>query len=293
MAGTTGTTVEPLWADLERQLIPTFTRYRERIAELPVSVKPDRTLLTEADIAVQQLICEAIRSREPDAVIIAEEDERTAARHDVATSDGRVWVIDPIDGTAQFVRAGEREFCSVVCLLEDWQPVAAFVLAPEIGPERTPVTLITEATARSVRANGADVSAAAERSATRELSLTRSSGAPERAADVIARQTGYTLKTRTTSQTLDMLRTAVDLSSLTDLPMASFDLFCRRDQKVWDGLAGLCFGAATGLGSCTEDGSALPLGPSLLSQAEPIFPSTVMGRPETVSWFVDASAPRP
>lgn len=126
--------IDQLWAHLNAELVPTFSRYREWIADLPVEVKADKTLLTEADIAVQNSIIEAIRAMEPSAVVIAEEDERADVRTEVLQASGRVWVIDPIDGTAEFVRGDRIEFCSVVCLLEDWQPSAAFVLAPELGP---------------------------------------------------------------------------------------------------------------------------------------------------------------
>jgi 3'(2'), 5'-bisphosphate nucleotidase len=284
-------TVDALWAELEKQLLQVFARYRSRIADLPVEVKADRTLLTEADIAVQQLIIDAIRACEPDAVIIAEEDEQTGIRHEVATAGGRVWVIDPIDGTAQFVHRERREFCSVVCRLEDWQPSAALVLAPELGANRAPLTITADARAGSVLLNGRPAPMPKAASADRWLSMTRSSGSPARPADATAEQAGYHVKTRTTSQTLDMVRTAVDLTGHTELAVQPFDLFLRRAQKVWDGLAGLCLGAAAGLRSCDEDGKPLPSGPDFLSAAEPAFASTVMGRPETVSWYLGNTHP--
>ena len=123
----------------------------------------------------------------------------------------------------------------------------------------------------------------------RWLSITRSEGSPARAVDPIAPAAGYQLKTRTTSQTLDMVRTAVDLTGLTDPPLPGFALFCRRQQKLWDGVAGLALGRASGLRDCDETGSELPLGPDFLSAATPTFPSTVMGQPETVAWFLEAT----
>ncbi|KJK56310.1 hypothetical protein UK12_23475 [Saccharothrix sp. ST-888] len=123
----------------------------------------------------------------------------------------------------------------------------------------------------------------------RWISATRSEGDPERPFDAAAAAAGYELKVRTTSQTLDMVRTVVDLAGRTDPPAPAFDLFWRRRQKVWDGLAGLCLGAAAGLRSCDEDGKPLPLGADLLSRAEPVFESTVMGRPEAVAWFLGAA----
>jgi len=144
------TAVAELWEQLNGALLPVFTGYREHISELPIEVKTDRTLLTEADTAIQQMVIEAIRGFDPGAAVIAEEDERTQVRAEILTSGGRVWVVDPIDGTAEFVRADGVEFCTVVCLLEDWQPSAAFVLAPELGAERTPITIVGDVTAREV-----------------------------------------------------------------------------------------------------------------------------------------------
>jgi 3'(2'), 5'-bisphosphate nucleotidase len=279
-----------LWSTLEARLLPVFADYRSRLADLPVEVKADRTLLTEADIAIQGLIVAAIRDFDgPGAVVIAEEDERTEPRAEVTASDGRLWVVDPIDGTAEFVRGESVEFCSVVCLLVDWQPSAAFVLAPELGTGRTPVTVTADAHTRQLRLDGRTVQPATQSRAARHLSATRSVGEERPAFDAAADKADYTLKTRTTSQTLDMLRTALDLSALTAPALPRFDLFWRREQKLWDGAAGLCLGAAAGLRSCDENGDPLPLGPDFLAAPTPTFASNVTGRPETVAWFLEAA----
>lgn len=283
------TAIDELWDHLHSLLLPALSQYRERIAELPVEVKADKTLLTEADIAVQGSIVEAIKNMEPKAVIIAEEDERTQLREEVLSAQGRVWVVDPIDGTAEFVRGERTEFCSVVCLLVDWQPTAAFVLAPEIGRGRTPILITADVTAGSVAVNGEPAALPPTRAGGGWLSITRSEGSAARPVDPIAAGEGYQLKTRTTSQTLDMVRTAVDLTALTDPVLPTFSLFCRREQKLWDGAAGLALGRASGLHDCDEAGEALPLGPKFLSAATPVFRSTVMGQPETVAWFLEAA----
>jgi 3'(2'), 5'-bisphosphate nucleotidase len=284
------TPVEQLWDLLSARLRPAFVQYRERITELPIEVKADKTLLTEADIEVQNSIVEAIQAVEPSAVIIAEEDERTQVRAEVHRSAGRLWVVDPIDGTAEFVRGDRVEFCSVVCLLEDWQPSAAFVLAPELGRDRTPILITADVASKRVVVNGVPASPPEPRDGLTWLSLTRSEGSPARAVDSRAKAAGYRLKTRTTSQTLDMVRTVVNLTGLTDSELPCFSLFCRREQKLWDGAAGLALGRASGLRDCDEAGAALPLGPGFLSAATPVFPSTVMGRPETVAWFLEAAS---
>ncbi|MFD9952797.1 inositol monophosphatase family protein [[Kitasatospora] papulosa] len=279
-----------LWSTLEEQLLPVFADYRSRLADLPVEVKDDRTLLTQADIAVQELVVAAIHAFDgPDAVVIAEEDEQSGIRTGVAGSSGRVWVVDPIDGTAQFVRGESVEFCSVVCLLEDWQPSAAFILAPELGSGRTPVTVTADARARQLWLNGQTAAPAGRAEVGRHLSVTRSRGEERPDFDAAAREAGYTLKTRTTSQTLDMLRTALDVSELTTPGLPPFDLFWRRNQKLWDGAAGLCLAAAAGLRSCDENGEPLTLTRDFLAEPTPTFKADVTGRPETVDWFLKAA----
>ena len=274
-----------LWNHLHAELLPVFAKYRSRIASLPVEVKADRTLLTEADVVVQNLIINAIRDIEPAAVIIAEEDERTSRRDDVLASNGRVWVIDPIDGTAEFVQGGHIEFCSVVCVLEDWQPKSAFILAPELGIGHTPLWIAVDSAARKIVVNGALINTST-RDNSRWLSMTRSKDSPVPAVENHATAAGYRVKTRTTSQTVDMIRVSIDIRALTEPALPPFDLFWRREQKLWDGVAGVCLSRAVGLRECDERGTRLPLGPNLLSAPTPTFPSTVVGRPDTVDWFL-------
>jgi hypothetical protein len=91
---------------------------------------------------------------------------------------------------------------------------------------------------------------------------------------------GYQLKVRTTSQTLDMVRTALDMSELVGPEFRSFDLFYRRKQKIWDGLAGMCLGETLSLPITNREGTAvLPLATATLTQSEPTFDSTIMGIP--------------
>lgn len=45
--GVPTTPVDQLWEYLDAKLRPTFSQYRERITELPVEVKADKTLLTQ------------------------------------------------------------------------------------------------------------------------------------------------------------------------------------------------------------------------------------------------------
>lgn len=236
--------VESLWQDLENVLLPTLRGFRSRLGSLRVAEKADRTLLSEADLAVQEQIIRCVRAVDPDGLIVAEESDHLLGS--LPDAEGRVWIIDPIDGTSQFVAPEGREFCSVVCLIEDREPVAAFVLAPEIGPDRGPVTVRVTGRGKPIEINGEPVTGLSRSGKQRHLSVTRSSGTQPRGYEEVLQSQGYQLKTRTTSQTLDMVRTCVDLAPSTDPTLEPFGLFYRERQKVWDGAAGICLANAAG-----------------------------------------------
>jgi 3'(2'), 5'-bisphosphate nucleotidase len=267
--------VSSLWQELEVVLPPLVAGYRSK-RNLHVEQKLDSTLLSEADIAVQGKIIECVRAFDPDALIVAEEDSHLQVPSRRANSDGRVWIIDPIDGTAQFVVGEGREFCSVVCLVEDGKPVAAFVLAPELGPDRSPVCVRLSGPDELVEINGQRVPGQPMSDRPQSVSVTRSPGTQARAYEAGLSARGYQLKTRTTSQTLDMVRTCVDLAPFTDPPLESFGLFYRERQKVWDGAAGMCFAYAAGLYVGDGAGRERTSIEIALDVADPQFDSTLI-----------------
>jgi len=278
--------LERLWAELEEALLPVLRRYRSELASLRVQEKADRSLLTEADLEVERIIISAIRRYDPGARIVAEESGSTNGDASTDADGSRAWVVDPIDGTAEFVDVSRSEFCSVVCLLEDGEPRAAYVLAPELGVGRSALSFVVDRTEASVKVNGSFARAPAM--AARWASVTRSKGTPSRAFEEGLQGMGLDLKTRTTSQTIDMLRTAVDLDPYSDLEPAAFRLFYREQQKVWDGAAGICAGAAMGMLAVGPDGHPrTPVDPSFLRLAEPTFDATVMGEPGAVAWLLE------
>ena len=70
-------------------------------------------LVTKLDKEVQALLIEKIRSRYPDDLFCAEEGCLRAA-----VEKGSVWIIDPIDGTNNFVAQGE-DFAVMLAYFED------------------------------------------------------------------------------------------------------------------------------------------------------------------------------
>ncbi|WP_103332966.1 inositol monophosphatase family protein [Pseudotabrizicola formosa] len=96
------------------------------LSQAAISAKGPLDLVTEADRAVEALIIKGLRAAFPQDGILGEEGGRTAG-----TSD-RVWVIDPIDGTINFVRGGTQWAVSIGL----WQagvPVAGIIHAPALG----------------------------------------------------------------------------------------------------------------------------------------------------------------
>lgn len=275
--------VGSLWKALDEQLLPLLGRYRDNLASLQVDKKADDTLLSEADLATQTAIIQTIQRHYPGSRFVAEEDEA-----ELPSSGDPTWIIDPIDGTSEFVSPDGREFCSVVCLLDAGVPVAAYVLAPELGAGRTPIAIHWSA---EVFVNGQPASPLTPAARPRRASVTRSKGSAPRRFEAALADVGCAMKVRTTSQTLDMVRTCLDLTAWTQAPDQQFDLFYRPNQKVWDGAAGI--GLATAMGRTATDGaghSPLPLRAPFLAQREPTFAETIAGDPDSVRWFVQTLA---
>jgi 3'(2'), 5'-bisphosphate nucleotidase len=268
--------VTDLWNELERTLKPIVDHYRSRLRVMDVTEKPDRSLLSEADIAIQEHLIASILAVDPSAKIIAEERSALASQHDGRKSAAeQLWIIDPLDGTSEFVRPDHYEYCIVVCLLKGLRPVAAFVLAPEIGPARSTVCIRVAGEGQPIQVNER-VARDVPPVGLKRASVTRSATSSPRPFERHLLGQGYELKTRTTSQTLDMVRTCVDLAGWTEPPLASFGLFYREDQKVWDGAAGICLARAAGLRVTNGRGHSWSTISIPLDEAEPRFDSTLV-----------------
>ena len=89
--------------------------------------------VSEADRASQRLIVAALRKRFPGDGIIGEENETgDAITSDVPDPAGRNWVIDPIDGTKNYVR-GVPVWATLIGLMDSDEVVVGVVSAPALG----------------------------------------------------------------------------------------------------------------------------------------------------------------
>ncbi|WP_025274966.1 histidinol-phosphatase [Haloglycomyces albus] len=99
---------------------------RFRSNELKIDQKPDMTHVTEADLAVERTIRDTLAVKRPDDGVYGEE------FGDAPGESGRRWVLDPIDGTANYVR-GNPVWGSLIALFDGDEPVVGVASAPALG----------------------------------------------------------------------------------------------------------------------------------------------------------------
>jgi histidinol-phosphatase len=93
--------------------------------DLVVTTKPDRTPVTDADQAVERSIRSGIEAARPHDSIFGEE-------YGAEGDSRRQWIIDPIDGTANFMR-GVPIWGTLISLAIDGIPVVGVVSSPALG----------------------------------------------------------------------------------------------------------------------------------------------------------------
>ncbi|MFN6550559.1 histidinol-phosphatase [Mycolicibacterium septicum] len=94
--------------------------------DLHIETKPDLTPVTDADRGAEEALRASLAAARPDDTVFGEEFGGTT------TLTGRQWVIDPIDGTKNFVR-GVPVWCTLIALLDDGVPTIGVVSAPALA----------------------------------------------------------------------------------------------------------------------------------------------------------------
>jgi 3'(2'), 5'-bisphosphate nucleotidase len=94
-----------------------------------VRSKSDRSPVTEADEAAEQLIAAALTKLSPSFPVVGE--EGVAQGHVPDVSSGTFWLVDPLDGTKEFV-SRNGEFTVNVGLIENGRPTLGVVYAPAV-----------------------------------------------------------------------------------------------------------------------------------------------------------------
>jgi len=92
-----------------------------------VKSKDDSSPVTAADIKAEAIILAGLAKLTPDIPVVSEEAASAGQSFDV--SGGRFWLVDPLDGTKEFV-ARNGEFTVNIGLIENGVPVAGVLFAP-------------------------------------------------------------------------------------------------------------------------------------------------------------------
>jgi myo-inositol-1(or 4)-monophosphatase len=200
-----------------------------RLGELAISAKSTPTdLVSDADVATERLIRARLEAARPDDAILGEEG------HDRAGTSGLRWVVDPLDGTVNFL-FGIPQWCvSIAC--EDGDGVLAGVVYDPMREETWAATREGEATLNGVRV--------------------RASGRGELATALVATGFGYAAdvresQARVMARLLPQVRDVRRLGSAAlDLAWAAagrYDAYYERGVKHWDVAAGALICSRAGL----------------------------------------------
>jgi myo-inositol-1(or 4)-monophosphatase len=200
-----------------------------RLEELAISAKSTPTdLVSEADVATERLIRARLEAARPDDAILGEEGD------DRAGTSGVRWVVDPLDGTVNFL-FGIPQWCvSIAC--EDAAGTIAGVVYDPMREETWAATRDGEPTL-----NGARVQAAARGGLATALVATGFGYA----ADV--RESQAMVVARLLPRVRDVRRLGSAALDLAWAAAGRYDAYYERGVKHWDVAAGALICARAGL----------------------------------------------
>src|SRR3954469_12520556 len=101
------------------------TMSRFKALDLRIETKPDLTPVTDADKSAEEAIRGQLSRSRPRDAVLGEEFGSTG-------HGSRRWIIDPIDGTKNFVR-GVPVWATLIALVDEGEPVVGVVSAPALG----------------------------------------------------------------------------------------------------------------------------------------------------------------
>ena len=190
--------------------------------DLQVETKPDDSPVTDADRATERAIKAKLAQARPADALIGEEYGDTPGLG--GGSGSRTWIIDPIDGTANFMR-GVPVWASLIALAIDGKPVVSVVSAPALGrrwwaaPEIGAHTREIDGTERAIRVS--NIADAAHASISyNNLRLWDASGKLPQLVEF--------------SRTLWRTRAYGDFWSYMLLAEGSVDIVAEHDLKIYD-----------------------------------------------------------
>ena len=115
---------------IAEDLIDTFIKAGKIAKEISltgvkITIKPDNSPVTDGDIAVNEILTNKIKKITPNIPIVSEE----TINFDLENNDKTFWLIDPIDGTKQYIKKND-EYTLNAALIIDLTPVIGIIYAP-------------------------------------------------------------------------------------------------------------------------------------------------------------------
>ena len=225
----------------------TILEARER--GVGVERKADASPVTEADRAAEQVIVDRLAEAAPGIPVIAEE---AVAAGRIPEVGGRFFLVDPLDGTREFVRGG-NDFTVNIGLVRDRAPAVGVIYLPASG--KLFAGVVGEGAWRAAASDG--VVGERQRLAVRP--------APDGAVDIIASRSHRTPETDAFIARYPRARIVSRGSSLKFCALAEgkADLYPRLGTTMqWDTAAGDAILRAAGGKVVTLDGAPLTYGPT-------------------------------
>ncbi|MGW7407842.1 inositol monophosphatase family protein [Streptomyces sp. NPDC054833] len=109
------------------EILPRFRRLAEH--EIDQKSGP-HDLVTDADRLAEEYLTAALGALLPGSVVVGEEAvHANPATYEAIRGDAPVWIVDPVDGTRQFVH-GDPGFCTLVALAHRGVLLASWTYAP-------------------------------------------------------------------------------------------------------------------------------------------------------------------
>lgn len=105
--------------------VAAFVRDRFHADDMDVELKKDGTEVTDVDRAAEALVRRRVAERFPDDTVIGEEAGTTEG------TSSRRWIVDPIDGTASFVRRVPL-FSTLIAVFDEHGPAVGIVAIPAL-----------------------------------------------------------------------------------------------------------------------------------------------------------------
>ncbi|MGA8260817.1 MAG: inositol monophosphatase [Arenicellales bacterium] len=206
-----------------------------------ISAKRDGSYVTDIDLALQARIEEALRARHPEIPFIGEETPEEERVRILESEHGRVWCLDPLDGTTNFT-SGLPFYGISLALIENRLPVLGVVFDP-VRDE-----CFTAEAGGGARLNGARLGGASRRSTEHCVACVDFKRLPRTVSEHLVAQPPFKSQRNLGACVLEWCWLAAD----------RFQLYLHGGQHLWDYAAGSLILREAGGSAVTLEGVELP-----------------------------------